>query len=168
MVKGATSLFNYFCSNLSKQVAHFCSTFYLSFRGSNLFFDDHPAMSQVARDQFSGDIWVNSEFTQQDGRKKGRQTLVCDKRDRAISWRVLSDLHLTLIFSGLLQNDLFKGKWSLAKSYLKENYCHSCHTRFAVFFPLLSCCLGYLIIMESGGDAALVPIIPLSQFSLGY
>ena len=56
MVKGATSLFNYFCSNLSKQVAHFCSTFYLSFRGSNLFFDDHPAMSQVARDQFSGDI----------------------------------------------------------------------------------------------------------------
>ena len=56
MVKRATSLLNYFCSSLSKQVAHFCGPFYRSFRGSNLFFDDHPAMSPVARDQFSGDI----------------------------------------------------------------------------------------------------------------
>ena len=41
------------------------------------------------------------------------------------------------MFSGLLQKDLFKRKWSLAKSYFEQNYCHTCHTRFAVFFPLL-------------------------------
>ena len=40
------------------------------------------------------------------------------------------------MFSGLLQIDLFKGKWSLAKSYFKQNYCHACHKRFAFFFPL--------------------------------
>ena len=31
-----------------------------------------------------------------------------------------------------LQKDLFKGEWSLAKTYFKQNYCHTCHTRFAV------------------------------------
>ena len=25
----------------------------------------------------------------------------------------------------------------MAKSYFKQNYCHTCHTRFAVIFPLL-------------------------------
>ena len=34
-----------------------------------------------------------------------------------------------------------KGKWSLAKSCSKQNYCHACHTRFALFFPLPSCCV---------------------------
>ena len=29
-----------------------------------------------------------------------------------------------------------QAKWSLAKSCFKQNYCHACHTRFAVFFPL--------------------------------
>ena len=53
MVKRATSPFHFFCSNLSKQVAH---PFYRRIRGSNLIFDDHPASSPVARDQFSGDI----------------------------------------------------------------------------------------------------------------
>ena len=42
--------------------------------------------------------------------KKDGKTLVCDKRDRAISYVFCRDLHLTLIFSGLLQKDLFKGK----------------------------------------------------------
>ena len=50
------------------------------------------------------------------------------------------DLHLTLRLSRLLQKDLFKGKWSLGKSCLKQNYCSACHTRFAVFFLLPSCC----------------------------
>ena len=48
------------------------------------------------------------------------------------------------MFSVLLQKDLFKGKWSFAKSYFKQNYCHACHTRFALFFPLLSCCVSSL------------------------
>ena len=75
--------------------------------------------------------------------KKDGKTLVCDKRDRAISYFFCRDLHLTLIFSGLFQKDLLFGV-----SYLKQNYCHACHTRFAVFFPLLSCCVSYLIIRE--------------------
>ena len=47
-----------------------------------------------------------------------------------------------LMFSGLLQKDQFKGKWSLAKSYFKQNYCHACHTRFAVFLPLPTATVG--------------------------
>ena len=83
--------------------------------------------------------------------RRGRQeeedgrTLECDKRNKAISYVFCRDLHLTSMFSGLLQKDLFKGKWSLAKSYCKQNYCHACHTRFAVFFPLHSCCVSSLI-----------------------
>ena len=36
------------------------------------------------------------------------KTLVCDKRDRAITCQFCRDLHLPLIFSGLLQKDMFK------------------------------------------------------------
>ena len=46
-----------------------------------------------------------SELTQKDVKM-----LVCDKRDRAITCVFCRDLHLTLMFSGLLQKDLFKGK----------------------------------------------------------
>ena len=70
---------------------------------------------------------------------------MCDKRDKAISYVFCRDLHLTSMFSGLLQKDLFKGRWILAKSYFKQNYCHACHTRFAVFFPLPSCCVSSLM-----------------------
>ena len=66
--------------------------------------------------------------------KKDGKTLACDKRDRAITYVFCRHLLLTLMFSGLLHKDLFKGKWSLAKSYFKQNYCHACHTRLAVFF----------------------------------
>ena len=72
--------------------------------------------------------------------------LVHDQRDRAITCLLCGDLHLTSMFSGLLQKDLFKGKWSLAKSYFKQNYCHACHIRFAVFFPLPSCCVSSLLL----------------------
>ena len=50
-------------------------------------------------------FFKNSEFTQKDGK-----TLVCDKRDRAITCVFCRDLHLTPMFSGPLQKDLFKGK----------------------------------------------------------
>ena len=42
---------------------------------------------------------------------------MCDKRDRAISWEFCRGLPLTLMFSGLLQNDLFQGRSSLAKRF---------------------------------------------------
>ena len=41
---------------------------------------------------------------------------------------------LKLMFSGLWQKDRFKGEWSSAEKFLKQNCCHACHTRFAVFF----------------------------------
>ena len=45
--------------------------------------------------------WLNSEFTQQDGRKKRTANRLCDKRDRAITYMLCHDAHLTLTFSGL-------------------------------------------------------------------
>ena len=36
------------------------------------------------------------------------KTLVCGKRDRAITFQFCHDLHSPSIFSGLLQKDLFK------------------------------------------------------------
>lgn len=71
-----------------------------------------------------------------DGRKMRSKVLFCDRCDHSrcylsvTSWSV----YLTLMLCGLLQKDLFKGKWDLEENYLKQNYCHSCHTRFAVFF----------------------------------
>ena len=44
------------------------------------------------------------------------------KRDRPVNRVFCRELHLALMFPGRLQKDLFKGKWSLAKSYFKQNY----------------------------------------------
>ena len=62
------------------------------------------------------------------------KTGVCDNRDRAVTCVFCRDLHFTLMFSVLLQKDLFKGRWSLAEGFYKQNYCHVCHTTFGVFF----------------------------------
>ena len=82
------------------------------------------------------------------GRNQDSKTLLCDKPDRAITCVFCPDLHLTPMFTGRLQNNLFNGKWSLAKSCFKQNYCHACHARFALFFPLLSCCVSSLIFVQ--------------------
>ena len=42
----------------------------------------------------------NSEFMQQDDK-------TCDKRDKAITCVLCRDLHITLMFSGVLLKDLF-------------------------------------------------------------
>ena len=68
--------------------------------------------------------------------RRGRQIACAWRTWQGYNLGVLSWSWLTSMFSGLLQKDLFKRKWSLAKSYFKQNYCHACHTRFAVFFPL--------------------------------
>ena len=36
--------------------------------------------------------------------------------------------------------------WSLAEGFFKQNFCHACHTRFAVVFPLPSCCVSLLFL----------------------
>ena len=83
-------------------------------------------------------------ITQQDGRMKRTA-----KPDREITCVFYRNLHFTPTFSGPLQKDLFQGKWSLSKSCLKQNYCHPCHTRFAVFFPLPSCCVSSLFLDQN-------------------
>ena len=42
--------------------------------------------------------------------------------------------------------------YSLVKSYFEQNYCHACHTRFAVFYPLPSCCVFATTILRNGPD----------------
>ena len=71
---------------------------------------------------------------------------VCDKNVTGLLFycKFHLDLHLTLLCSCLLQNDLFKGM--LGKNFFKHNYCQACHTRFAVVFTPLSSCVRSLII----------------------
>ena len=83
-------------------------------------------------------------ITQQDGRMKRTA-----KPDREITCVFYRNLHFTPMFSGPLQKDLFKGKWSLAKSCFKQNYYLACRTKFAAFFhPLPSCCVSSLMLDE--------------------
>ena len=52
--------------------------------------------------------WVNHQV---DGKEEEEgKTFVCDKHDRAVTCMFCRDLHLALMFSGLQQKDLFKGK----------------------------------------------------------
>ena len=67
------------------------------------------------------------------------------RKQRAITWEFCRGLPLSLMFSGLLQKGLFKERCSLVKCFFKQNYCHACHTIFAVFFPLRSCCVSSLL-----------------------
>ena len=96
-------------------------------------------------------IWLsywlanNSEFTQQDGRKKTTAKRLCVTN---VTGLFLAWSSLKLMFSGLLQKELFKGGCRSAEMFFQQNYCHACHTRFAVFFPLPSCCVSSLISLE--------------------
>ena len=76
--------------------------------------------------------------------RRGRQNAWVWQTWRGYYLRVLSGIHLTLLFLALLQKDLFKGMWSLAEGFFNENYCHACHTRFSAVFPLPSCCVSSL------------------------
>ena len=97
---------------------------------------------------------VNSEFLQQDSKKKRMAKRLCVTNvtglllEHFLWW---SSLIVKIIFPGLLQKDLFKGGWSLADKFFKQNYCHTCHTKFAVFLPLPACCVSSLIITWRGG-----------------
>ena len=112
--------------------------------------DCHPFIKECA---------VISEFPRQDGKEEeDGKTLVWDKLDRAITCVFCRDLHLTPIFSGPLKkrSDLFKIPWSLAKSCFKRNYCHACHARFAVFFPVPSCCVSSLLSGKRGSEMSTI------------
>ena len=62
-----------------------------------------------------------------------------DKRDRAITFVFCCDLHLTSMFSGLLQKRSVKRKVKFGRTFYKHNYCPACHTRFVTFFPFRCC-----------------------------
>ena len=82
-------------------------------------------------------------------RKAGRRG-----RQNACVWQTWQGYYVGLLswssfninVSRLLQNDLFKERCSLATCFFKQNYCHDCHTRFAVFFSLPSCCVSSLLL----------------------
>ena len=56
-----------------------------------------------------------------------------------LSW---SSLSISVFWS--FTKNLFKARWSLAESFFKQSSCHARHTRFAVDFPLPSCCISWL------------------------
>ena len=77
--------------------------------------------------------------------RRGRQNACVRQTWQGYYLRVLWWPSLKLMFAGLLHKDLSKGGSSSAKTFFKQNYCHACHTRFAVFFPLPSRCVSSLI-----------------------
>ena len=77
--------------------------------------------------------------------RRGRENAWVWQTRRGYYVGVLSWSSLYTNVSGLSQKELAKEKRSLAKIYFKQNYCHACHTRFAVFFPLSSCCVSSLV-----------------------
>ena len=69
-----------------------------------------------------------------------------------LSCFVENSLNVDVFFFALLQKDLFEGMWSLAEGFFKQNYFHACHTRFAVVFPLPSCCVSSLGTLSRDDD----------------
>ena len=67
---------------------------------------------------------------------------MCDKRDGAITGMFCRHRHVTLMISGLLQKDLFKGGEEWRNVFSNNNIIVTfVNTRFAVLFPLPSCCV---------------------------
>ena len=89
--------------------------------------------------------WILVSLRNRIVERRGRQDARVWQTWQGYCLRVL--LWFTLLFSGLLQKDLFKGRWSLAKNFFKPNYRHACYTRFAVSFPLLPCCVSSLSLL---------------------
>ena len=77
--------------------------------------------------------------------RRGRQNVFVWQTWQGYNLHVVSWSSLSINVFWFLQKDLSKGKWWLAKSYFKQICCHGCHTRFAVFFPLPSCCVSSLL-----------------------
>ena len=82
---------------------------------------------------------VTQSFTVVTNTGRSRRQNACAwQMCQAITSMLCCDLHLLFMFSGVLQKDLFKGKWSLEKNnYFKQSNCHA--TSFCIFVPLPSC-----------------------------
>ena len=78
---------------------------------------------------------IVSSHNQTAGKRGQQNTCVWQTWQGYYLW-VLSSSSLTINPFIFLQQYLFKERWSFA-----ENYCHACHTRFAMFSPFPSCCI---------------------------
>ena len=108
-----------------------------------------------------------SEFTQRDDRKKRTAKRLCVTNVTGLyDLRILWWSSLKSMFSGLLQKDLFKGGWSLSEMFFKQNYCHACHTRFVIFFPLPSCRISSLLAECGCVSTTIIPLctLPVEPF----
>ena len=108
-----------------------------------------------------------SEFTQRDDRKKRTAKRLCATNVTGLyDLRILWWSSLKSMFSGLLQKDLFKGGWSLSEMFFKQNYCHACHTRFVIFFPLPSCRISSLLAECGCVSTTIIPLctLPVEPF----
>ena len=94
-------------------------------------------------------------------KRRGRQNAWVWQTWRGYYLRVLSGIHLTLIFFALLQKDLSKGMSSLAEGFFKQNYCHARRTRCAVLFPPPSCCLNSLLFRAKTSSLLNDSVLPL-------
>ena len=99
-------------------------------------------------------------------KKEDGKTLVCDKRDRPMTYAFCGDLHLSQCFLVFYKKTPFKGGWSLPEMFFKQNYCHTCHTRFAVFFPLPSCRISSLLPECGCVSTTIIPLctLPVEPF----
>ena len=50
------------------------------------------------------------------------------------------------MFWSFTKKDQLQRGWSFVDNYIKHNYCHACHTRFALFFILPSFCVCSLLL----------------------
>ena len=98
--------------------------------------------------------------------KKGQQNACVWQTWQAYDLRILWWSSLKSMFSGLLQKDLFKGGWSLSEMFFKQNYCHACHTRFVIFFPLPSCRISSLLAECGCVSTTIIPLctLPVEPF----
>ena len=89
--------------------------------------------------------WILVSLCNRMAERRGRQNTCVWQKWQGYYSCVLSWSSVKLMFSGLLQKDLFKEECSSAEHFFKQNYCHTCHTRFADSFPLPSSCVSSLL-----------------------
>ena len=70
--------------------------------------------------------------------KDAGKKLVCDMFCRVIYLTLICSVVVLFFF---YKKNLCQGCWRLVESFFKQNYCHAFETKFAVFFPLPSCCV---------------------------
>ena len=92
-------------------------------------------------------------------KKEDSKTLV---GDRPMTYAFWGDLHLSQCFLVFYK----KTGWSLSEMFFKQNYCHACHTRFVIFFPLLSCHISSLLADCGCVSTTIIPLctLPVEPF----